>query len=71
MPSARSLPSPRANDFAWLLVCQAIRCTDPADAEIFCKETGADALAIAIGNAHDNYPVASKDKFCLMMFGPS
>lgn len=35
-----------------------IRCTDPADAEVFCKETGIDALAVAIGNAHGSYPVA-------------
>ena len=41
----------------------AIRCTDPADAEIFCKETGVDALAVAIGNAHGNYPVAPKLAF--------
>ena len=35
-----------------------IRCTDPADAVIYAKETGIDALAVAIGNAHGNYPVA-------------
>lgn len=35
-----------------------IRCTDPEDAEIFCRETGVDALAVAIGNAHGDYPVA-------------
>lgn len=35
-----------------------IRCTDPADAEEFCRRTGIDALAVAIGNAHGNYPVA-------------
>lgn len=35
-----------------------IRCTDPKDARIFCEETGIDALAVAIGNAHGNYPVA-------------
>lgn len=29
--------------------------TDPADAERFCKETGVDALAIAIGTAHGQY----------------
>ena len=35
-----------------------IRCTDPGDADIFCRETGVDALAVAIGNAHGDYPVA-------------
>lgn len=35
-----------------------IRCTDPEDAAVFCRETGVDALAVAIGNAHGNYPVA-------------
>ena len=35
-----------------------IRCTDPDDAKIFAEETGIDALAVAIGNAHGNYPVA-------------
>jgi len=40
-----------------------IRCTDPADAEVFCKETGVDALAVAIGNAHGNYPTAPQLAF--------
>lgn len=35
-----------------------IQCTDPDDAKIFCERTGIDALAVAIGNAHGNYPVA-------------
>ena len=35
-----------------------IQCTDPTLAEDFCKKTGIDALAVAIGNAHGNYPVA-------------
>lgn len=35
-----------------------IRCTDPDDAKNFCERTGVDALAVAIGNAHGNYPVA-------------
>ena len=35
-----------------------IRCTDPKDAKVFCENTGIDALAVAIGNAHGNYPVA-------------
>ena len=40
-----------------------IRCTNPQDAEVFCKRTGVDALAVAIGNAHGNYPVAPKLAF--------
>lgn len=40
-----------------------IRCTDPRDAKIFCERTGVDALAVAIGNAHGNYPVAPKLAF--------
>lgn len=40
-----------------------IRCTDPAEAETFVKETGIDALAVAIGNAHGNYPVAPRLAF--------
>lgn len=35
-----------------------IRCTDPEDAKTFVAQTGIDALAVAIGNAHGNYPVA-------------
>lgn len=35
-----------------------IRCTDPNDAAVFVERTGIDALAVAIGNAHGNYPVA-------------
>ena len=35
-----------------------IRCTDSDDAKIFTEQTGIDALAVAIGNAHGNYPVA-------------
>lgn len=40
-----------------------IRCTDPDDAKTFCERTGIDALAVAIGNAHGNYPVAPKLAF--------
>lgn len=40
-----------------------IRCTDPRDAKIFCERTGVDALAVAIGNAHGNYPAAPKLAF--------
>ncbi len=32
--------------------------TDPDDAVTFCRKTGIDALAIAIGNAHGNYKQA-------------
>lgn len=35
-----------------------IQCTDPSLANEFCEATGIDALAVAIGNAHGNYPVA-------------
>lgn len=35
-----------------------IRCTDPDDAVVYARETCIDALAVAIGNAHGNYPVA-------------
>lgn len=35
-----------------------IRCTDPKDAKVFCEKADVDALAVAIGNAHGNYPVA-------------
>ena len=35
-----------------------IRCTDPDDAVVYARETGIDALAVAIGNAPGNYPVA-------------
>lgn len=35
-----------------------ISCTDPDDAVVYARETGIDALAVAIGNAHGNYPVA-------------
>lgn len=40
-----------------------IRCTDPEDAKVFCERTGIDALAVAIGNAHGNYPAAPKLAF--------
>ena len=35
-----------------------IQCTDPDVADDFCKRTGIDALAVAIGNAHGHYKVA-------------
>ena len=40
-----------------------ITCTAPAVAEDFCKQTGIDALAVAIGNAHGNYPVLPELRF--------
>ncbi|MBQ8765463.1 MAG: class II aldolase [Clostridia bacterium] len=40
-----------------------ILCTDPNDAKLFCDETGVDALAVAIGNAHGNYPVLPNLRF--------
>ena len=40
-----------------------ITCTDPIVAKRFCKETGIDALAVAIGNAHGNYPVLPELRF--------
>ena len=40
-----------------------IQCTDPAAAKEFCEKTGVDALAVAIGNAHGNYPVLPALRF--------
>lgn len=40
-----------------------ILCTNPADAIHFCDETGVDALAVAIGNAHGNYPKLPELRF--------
>lgn len=40
-----------------------IRCTDPEDAKVYVKKTGVDALAVAIGNAHGDYPVAPTLEF--------
>ena len=40
-----------------------IQCTNPQDAKIFCEQTGVDALAVAIGNAHGDYPVAPTLEF--------
>ena len=40
-----------------------ILCTNPGDAKLFCDETGVDALAVAIGNAHGNYPVLPNLRF--------
>ena len=38
-------------------------CTDPEKAVTFCAETGVDCLAVAIGNAHGNYPVFPELRF--------
>ena len=40
-----------------------ILCTDPEKAKIFCEETQVDCLAVAIGNAHGNYPVLPSLRF--------
>lgn len=40
-----------------------ILCTNPDDAKLFCDETGVDVLAVAIGNAHGNYPVLPNLRF--------
>lgn len=37
--------------------------TDPAEARQFTKATGVDALAVAVGNAHGEYPFAPKLDF--------
>lgn len=42
---------------------EGIRCTNPKDAREFCERTRVDALAVAIGNAHGNYPVAPRLAF--------
>lgn len=44
----------------------AINCTKPDDAVRFVKETGVDALAIAIGNAHGNYKSTPKLRFDIL-----
>ncbi len=40
-----------------------IVCTDPDVAVDFCNRTNIDALAVAIGNAHGNYPVLPSLRF--------
>ena len=44
----------------------AINCTKPEDAVRFAEETGVDALAIAIGNAHGNYKSTPKLRFDIL-----
>lgn len=43
-----------------------ILCTDPGSAKIFTEKTGVDALAVAIGNAHGNYPVLPELRFDIL-----
>lgn len=43
-----------------------INCTDPTLAVEFCERTGIDALAVAIGNAHGNYPVLPSLRFDIL-----
>lgn len=45
---------------------EGIRCTNPEDAREFCDRTGVDALAVAIGNAHGNYPAAPRLAFDIL-----
>ena len=44
----------------------AINCTNPEDAVKFDRETGVDALALAIGNAHGNYKAPPKLRFDIL-----
>lgn len=44
----------------------AVNCTNPEDAVRFENETGVDALAIAIGNAHGNYKSTPKLRFDIL-----
>ena len=43
-----------------------ITCTDPLVAKRFCEETDIDCLAVAIGNAHGNYPVLPALRFDIL-----
>lgn len=44
----------------------AMHCTRPEDARRFAQETGVDALAVAIGNAHGNYKSAPNLRFDIL-----
>lgn len=44
----------------------AVNCTKPEDAVKFEGETGVDALAVAIGNAHGNYKATPKLRFDIL-----
>ena len=43
-----------------------IKCTDPKVAKEFCNRTNIDCLAVAIGNAHGNYPVLPELRFDIL-----
>ena len=43
-----------------------IQCTDPQKAMEFVQSTGVDALAVAIGNAHGNYPTLPQLRFDIL-----
>ncbi len=43
-----------------------IICTDPQIAADFCEKTKIDALAVAIGNAHGNYPILPTLRFDIL-----
>lgn len=43
-----------------------ITCTDSLVAKDYCEKTGIDALAVAIGNAHGNYPVLPELRFDIL-----
>ena len=43
-----------------------IKCTDPKVAKEFCDRTDIDCLAVAIGNAHGNYPVLPELRFDIL-----
>lgn len=43
-----------------------IQCTIPEDAKLFMEQTGVDALAVAIGNQHGNYPSAPELRFDIL-----
>ncbi|MCD7722430.1 MAG: class II aldolase [Clostridiales bacterium] len=44
----------------------AVNCTKPQEAQLFANETGIDALAVAIGNAHGNYKETPKLRFDIL-----
>ncbi len=46
--------------------CHEIQCTDPDIAKRYCDETGIDALAVAIGNAHGRYPTLPELRFDIL-----
>lgn len=43
-----------------------IQCTKPEDAEVFLEQTKVEALAVAIGNQHGNYPSAPELRFDIL-----